>query len=200
MINRKKKEAATQAAAEAAAKENAVEAADETVSDTDAAPAVDEAPAEQAAADERDERIAQLEADYATLNDRYLRALAEYDNFRKRTSREKLQLSADIKSDCVNALLPVLDNLERALQSDADVETLRKGVEMVLNQASTIFDGLDVHPFGQPGENFDPQLHHCVSTVEANDDFAADQITLVIQKGYMLGDRVIRPAMVQVAN
>ena len=204
MINRKKKEAAAQAAAaaEAAAQteaaEDSADAAENAVSDSDA-PAAD-APA-QPARDEKDERIELLEADLAELKDQHLRALAEYDNFRKRTAREKQSLSADVKADCVTALLPIIDNLERALSSgNADAGTLRKGVEMVLNQACTIFGGLGVTSFGEPGDTFDPQLHECVSTVEANDDFAADQITLVIQKGYMLGDKVIRHAMVQVAN
>lgn len=207
MINRKKKEAAAQAAAEAASAASAAaetvteaaESAEDTVSGTDA-PVEKEAPAAQPK-DERDERIEQLEAELEDIKDQRLRVMAEYDNFRKRTSREKTSLSADIKADCVNALLPVVDNLERALSSEnADVETLRKGIEMVLSQARTIFEGMEIRAFGEAGDSFDPQLHHCVSTVDASDDFAADQITLVIQKGYMLGDRVIRPAMVQVAN
>lgn len=202
MINRKKKEADAAAAAAAAASETAAkESAEDIVSDTDAPVSASDAETVQPAKDEKDERIEQLEAELEDIKDQRLRVMAEYDNFRKRTSREKLSLSADIKADCVNALLPVLDNLERALSSgNADADTLRKGVEMVLNQANTIFEGMEVRSFGEAGEYFDPQLHHCVSTVDADDSFDADQITLVIQKGYMLGDRVIRPAMVQVAN
>jgi len=205
---RRKKEPSETPAAEKASKENEVnESAVTAVSDTDIPSAATSAPAESApeeaavTKDEREEHIAKLTEELEDMKDQRLRVMAEYDNFRKRTAKEKLSMSAEIKADCVNALLPVVDNLERALSSEnADAETMRKGVEMVLNQARTIFEGMEVKAFGEPGDKFDPQLHHCVSTVEADDKYQADQITIVMQKGYMLGDRVIRPAMVQVAN
>lgn len=203
---RRKKDAAEAAAAEAAKETEVTETAEKAVSDTDLnasnAASADTAPEEAAVTkDEREEHIARLTEELEDMKDQRLRVMAEYDNFRKRTAKEKLSMSAEIKADCINALLPVIDNLERALSSEnADADTMRKGVEMVLSQARTIFESMEVKAFGEPGDRFDPQLHHCVSTVEADDNFSADQITIVMQKGYMIGDRVIRPAMVQVAN
>lgn len=205
-MNRRKREAAEAAAATENIQENAEEMIDENAAEKVAAETVAAEAAEFVeetvpAKDEKDEAIEKLEGEYAELKDQHLRLMAEYDNFRKRTSREKLALGGEIKADCITALLPVIDNIERALASEnADAETLRKGVEMVYGQTVSIFERLEVKAYGEPGDNFDPQLHNCVSTVEANDDFAADQITLVMQRGYMLGDKVIRPAMVQVAN
>lgn len=130
----------------------------------------------------------------------YLRLAAEYDNFRKRTQREKEALSADIKADCVAELLPVIDNIERALAADTpDDDPLRKGVEMVMNQTVAAFEKMGVTSFGDPGDEFDPRIHHCVSTTDS-DEFESGKITLVMQRGYRLGDKIVRPAMVQTAN
>ena len=146
------------------------------------------------------EEVDPLEDELAHQKDMYLRLAAEYDNFRKRTQREKSAMGTDIRSDCIAELLPVLDNLERALSAqDADADTLRKGVEMVLTQASQIFEKLGVTAYGEVGDTFDPQVHNCVSTAES-DEYDEGIITMVIQKGYMLGDKVIRAAMVQVAS
>lgn len=141
-----------------------------------------------------------FEAELAKQKDLYLRLAAEYDNFRKRSQREKEALSAEIRSDCIAELLPVLDNIERALAAEkTDVDTLYKGVEMVKSQADMIFGKLGVTAFGETGDKFDPQIHNCVSTA-ASEDVESGCITIVIQKGYMLGERVVRPAMVQVAE
>ena len=141
------------------------------------------------------------EAELAKQKELYLRLAAEYDNFRKRTQREKEALSADIKADCVAALLPVVDNLERALAA-TDVpadDPMRTGIEMTLTNTLAIFEKLGVTPYGEVGQPFDPNRHNCVSTA-ASEEFASGQIILVMQKGYILGDKVVREALVQVAE
>ena len=141
-----------------------------------------------------------FEAELKKQKELYMRMAAEYDNFRKRSQREKDALSADVRADCVSALLPVIDNIERALSADnTSVESLLKGVEMIKSQTDVIFEKMGVSAFGDVGDLFDPQLHHCVSTAQA-EDAESGTVTLVMQRGYRLGDKVIRPAMVQVAE
>lgn len=141
-----------------------------------------------------------LEEALEKQKDSYLRLAAEYDNFRKRTVREKEALSSDIKSDCIVALLPVIDNLERAAAAqNASAEDMFKGIEMIMTQAAQIFDKMGVTAFCEPGDKFDPQLHNCIGMVES-DEYESETIAMVLQRGYMMGDRVIRPAMVQVAQ
>ena len=152
------------------------------------------------AAEEPAEEVNPLEEELAKAKDGYLRLAAEYDNFRKRTQREKEALTAEVKASTVAQLLPVIDNIERALSfDDADEADIRKGIEMVRNQAVTIFDKLGIVPFCEVGDVFDPNLHNCIG-MAAVEGFECGQITMVIQKGYQLGDKVIRPAMVQVAE
>ena len=135
-----------------------------------------------------------------SAKENYLRLAAEYDNFRKRTQREKEAIADDVKANTVAQLLPVIDNIERALSFDeADDADIRKGIEMVRNQAVTIFDKLGIASFCEVGDVFDPNLHNCIG-MAAVDGFESGQITMVIQKGYKLGEKVIRPAMVQVAE
>lgn len=141
-----------------------------------------------------------IRAELIKQKEMYLRLAAEYENYRKRTQKEKGAIGAETRADCVTALLPVLDNLERALDAqNADAETMRQGVEMVLRQTQQIFTGMEVKSFGAAGDPFDPQLHQCVSTA-ASEEFESGVITFVMQKGYIMGERVIRPAMVQVAE
>ena len=137
---------------------------------------------------------------FDALNDIKLRLAAEYDNFRKRSQREKDAIYADATAAGVTALLPIIDNIERALAvQNASAEDMRKGVEMINTQAVQAFEKLGVAAFGVAGETFDPNLHHCVATVAA-EGVESGAIALVLQKGYKLGDKVIRPAMVQVAE
>ena len=141
-----------------------------------------------------------LKADMAQLSDVKLRLAAEYDNFRKRSQREKDAIYSDATASTVIALLPVIDNVERALAAEnASAEDMRKGVEMINTQALQVFEKLGVTSFGAAGDAFDPNIHHCVGTVDA-EGVESGAIALVLQKGYKLGDKVIRPAMVQVAN
>lgn len=141
-----------------------------------------------------------VKAELAQLTDIRVRLAAEYDNFRKRSQREKDAIYADATAAGVTALLPIIDNVERALAvENASAEDMRKGVEMINTQAIQALEKLGVSSFGAVGEAFDPNLHHCVGTV-ATDEVESGAIALVLQKGYQLGDKVIRPAMVQVAE
>ena len=139
------------------------------------------------------------EEKYNAEHDAYLRLAADYDNFRKRTTKEKEQSYSNGKSDAVAKLLPVYDNLERALNQPTADEAYKKGVEMTMNQLIQILEGLGVEIFGNPGDTFDPNLHNAVMHTE-DDSVAENTITQVFQKGFKLGDKVVRFAMVQVAN
>ena len=157
-------------------------------------------PALQKALEAAKSEAEKLKGDLEQLNDVKLRLAAEYDNFRKRSQREKDAIYSDATASTVTALLPVIDNVERALSAEnASAEDMRKGVEMINTQAQQVFEKLNVTAFGAVGEAFDPNIHHCVGTVDA-EGVESGAIALVLQKGYKLGDKVIRPAMVQVAN
>lgn len=146
------------------------------------------------------EDLEAAKAEAAKQKDLLMRTAAEYDNFRKRTEREKNALYANATADAVQEFLPVADNLERALnQSDCSVEDLRKGVEMVEKQMAAALEKLGVKPMGEKGEPFDAQFHNAVSHIES-EDLGENVIAEVYQKGYLLGEKVVRHAMVQVAN
>ena len=133
-------------------------------------------------------------------NDQLLRMAAEYDNFRKRSQREKEALYADCKASVINALLPVADNFDRIFANpDGTLEDYKKGVEMTFKQFSDVFKNLGIEAFGEVGEEFDPNFHNAVMHTE-DDSVGENTITTVIVKGYKLGDKIIRPAMVAVAN
>ena len=124
---------------------------------------------------------------------------AEYDNFRKRSQKEKDDLYTVIKAETVGKFLPVYDNLERALAQETADEAYKKGVEMTMNQLVKVMEGLGVTSFGEIGEAFDPARHNAVMHVE--DEAAGDNtVVQVLQKGYKLGGKVLRYAMVKVAN
>ncbi len=143
------------------------------------------------------EEVDPLAEELVQLRDNYQRLAAEYDNFRKRTVREKEAIVADVKAESVFALLPVMDNLERALAADmTSAEALHKGIELVLAQTTAIFERMGVEAFGEAGETFDPNLHQGVGVVSTG-EYESGQITLVMQRGYTLNGKVIRPAMVQ---
>ncbi|MCR5136837.1 MAG: nucleotide exchange factor GrpE [Oscillospiraceae bacterium] len=146
-----------------------------------------------------EEKIAALEEEKAALNDRYLRICAEYDNFRKRSQKEKDSLYGDIKGNTVTQFLPVYDNLERALKQGTEDEAYRKGVEMIMNQFCTTLEKLGVTPIECLGEKFDPTMHNAVMHVD-DEEKGENEIVEVFQKGFRLGDKVIRFAMVKVAN
>ena len=132
-------------------------------------------------------------------SDAYLRLLAEYDNYRKRSQREKDSLYADIKADTLLKFLPVYDNLVRALKQPTEDEAYRKGIEMIMTQFSTTMEKLGVEKIESLGRTFDPALHNAVMHVD-DETKGENEIVEVFQEGFRLGDKVIRFAMVKVAN
>lgn len=145
---------------------------------------------------ENELKNAKCEAESA--NDKYLRVCAEYDNFRKRSQKEREGIYADAAADSLKELLPLIDNLERATQY-TNPEKVAEGVEMVLSTLPAVFEKLKVSSFGEAGETFDPNLHNAVMHVEDSEK-GEGEITDVFQKGYKIGDKVVRYAMVKVAN
>lgn len=125
---------------------------------------------------------------------------AEYANFRARSAKEKEQTYSNAKGNVIAEILPVIDNLERALsQGGQDFEALKKGVEMTLDGLMATLSKIGVESYGESGESFDPNLHHAVMHID-DEELEENVITDVFQKGYKIGDRVIRPAMVKTAN
>ena len=139
------------------------------------------------------------EEKYNAEHDSYLRLAADYDNFRKRSQKEKEQSYGNGKADAVEKLLPVYDNLERALNQSTEDAAYKKGVEMTMTQLVQIFTGLGVEIFGSVGDVFDPNIHNAVMHTE-EEGVEENTITQVFQKGFKLGDKIVRFAMVQVAN
>ena len=139
------------------------------------------------------------EEKYNAERDAHLRLAADFDNFRKRSQKEKEQSYTFGKADAVEKFLPVYDNLERALQQQTADEAYKKGVEMTMTQLVSILNGLGVEIFGQPGDVFDPNLHNAVMHTE-EEGVEENTITQVFQKGFKIGDKIVRFAMVQVAN
>ncbi len=143
--------------------------------------------------------VNEWEEKYNAEHDSYLRLAADYDNFRKRTIKEKEASYGNGKADAVEKLLPVYDNLERALNQPTEDEAYKKGVEMTMTQLVGIFAGLGVEIFGNVGDAFDPNMHNAVMHIE-DESFGENTICQVFQKGFKLGDKIVRFAMVQVAN
>ena len=164
------------------------EPAEETVETTEVQEEVVEAP-----------EVNPWEEKYNAEHDSYLRLAADYDNFRKRTVKEKEASYGNGKADTVGKLLPVYDNLERALNQPTEDAAYKKGVEMTMNELVKILGALGVEIFGEIGDSFDPNLHNAVMHID-DESLAENTISQVFQKGFKLGDKVIRFAMVQVAN
>ena len=139
------------------------------------------------------------EEKYNEAQDSYLRLAADYDNFRKRTIKEKEASYGNGKADTVGKLLPVYDNLERALNQPTEDAAYKKGVEMTMAELVKILGAMGVEIYGEKGDGFDPNLHNAVMHIE-EEGTEENTITQVFQKGFKMGDRVIRFAMVQVAN
>lgn len=131
--------------------------------------------------------------------DKYLRLAAEYDNFRKRSQKEKDSLYGDIKADTLRKFLPVYDNLERALKQQTEDEAYRRGIEMIMTQFESTMTALGVTEIEALGEKFDPLKHNAVMHIE-DESVGENEIVEVFQKGFAMGDKVIRFAMVKVAN
>ncbi len=139
------------------------------------------------------------EEKYNAERDAHLRCAAEFDNFRKRTIKEKEASYGNGKADAVAKMLPVYDNLERALLQETADAAYKKGVEMTMTELMKIFSGLGVEIFGNVGDAFDPNLHNAVMHIESQ-ELEENTISAVFQKGFKIGDKVVRFAMVQVAN
>ena len=154
-----------------------------------------EIPAEEAVAEE----VNPFEEKYNAEHDAHLRLAAEFDNFRKRTAKEKEGSYQNGKADAVEKILPVYDNLARALKQETADAAFKKGVEMTMHELVKILNGLGVEIFGEEGETFDPNLHNAVLHVD-DESIAENTITQVFQQGFKMGEKVIRFAMVQVAN
>ena len=137
-------------------------------------------------------------ADEAT--DKYMRVAAEYDNFRKRSQKEKEAVYGDAVSDTVQGIIPIIDNLQYAQKyQNGDREKFAEGVELILSQVPETLEKMNIRQFGAPGEQFNPEIHNAVLHTE-DDSFGENEIAEVLQCGYMHGDKVIRYAMVKVAN
>ena len=139
------------------------------------------------------------EEKYKAEHDTYLRLAAEFDNFRKRTAKEKDQSYGNGKADAVSKFLPIYDNLERALNQPTEDAAYKKGVELTMNELIKILNGLGVEIFGAPGDAFDPALHNAVMHIE-DESLGENVVAQVFQKGFKLGDKIVRFAMVQAAN
>ena len=131
--------------------------------------------------------------------EKYLRLAAEYDNFRKRSARERESIYADVRAATLEHFLPVYDNLERALRQGTEDEAYKKGVEMIMQGFVAAMEKLNVSIYGEAGETFDPNLHNAVMHTE-DEEKGESEIVEVFQKGFRLGDKIIRFAMVKVAN
>ena len=154
---------------------------------------VEETPAQEAA------EVNPFEEKYNAEHDAHLRLAAEYDNFRKRTAKEKEQSYTNGKSDAVEKLLPVYDNLQRALKQETADAAFKKGVEMTMTELVKILSGLGVEIFGAEGEEFDPNLHNAVMHID-DENYGENVICQVFQQGFKIGEKIVRFAMVQVAN
>ncbi len=160
-----------------------------------------EEPTEQPAepeAEQPDETEA-LKKQLADLNDKLLRTAAEYDNFRRRSQKEKEAIYTDSKAEIIGKLLPVIDNFERASAAEADPENYKKGIEMTVRQLLDALTAMGVEAYGAAGDPFDPNIHNGVMHVD-DDSMEENVVADVFIKGYKMGDKVIRHASVKVAN
>ena len=140
-----------------------------------------------------------IQEKYDDLQDKHLRLMAEYDNFRKRSQREKDEIYATATAGVLLKLLSVQDNFERARQYDCDSAEFAKGFELTMKSFADTLASFGVEPFGEVGESFDPQMHHAVMHIE-DESLGENVVAVVLQKGYKIGDKILRCAMVQTAN
>ena len=170
------------------------EAAAETAEETP-----EETPAKEKKAKKKKEKGPSKDEEIAALNDKYLRLYAEYDNFRRRSQKEKSDIYAEVKANAVADFLPVYDNLVRALAAPTEDEAYRKGVEMIMTQFGHTLEKLGVTQIPALGEKFNPELHNAVMHCD-DEEKGENEIVEVFQEGFKLGDKTIRVSMVKVAN
>ena len=147
----------------------------------------------------KDSEIEQLKFELEKSKEQLLRTAAEFDNYKKRTDRERAGIAEYAKCEIIKKLLPVIDNIDRAAATDSTGDDYIKGIEMIVKQFSSLADSLGIVEIGAAGDTFDPNLHEAVMHIE-DDSFGENTVAEVLQKGYKLGDTVIRAAMVKVAN
>ena len=141
-----------------------------------------------------------LQQELDEKNEQFLRLCAEYDNFRKRSQKEKQDIYTSSQAEIVKELLPVLDNFDRAAENkECSFEDYKKGIDLIFTQLGEILKKLGIEAYGARGDEFDPNIHNAVMTVE-DPELGENQVASVFSKGYKLGDRIIREAVVQVAN
>lgn len=148
---------------------------------------------------EAETKAKKAEADSAEANDKYLRLAAEYDNYRKRTLKEREALYTDAFTDAVTALLPIIDNLDRAVTFATDDSELSKGILMLKKQTEEVLAKLKVEEIPSDGAQFDPALHNAIMH-EEDENSPENTVSATLQKGYRIGDKVIRYALVKVVN
>ena len=171
----------------------------ETAEETAAEEAAKADAAAESPADEVEDESAKLAKELETVRDQLLRTMAEYDNHRKRTVREKEALRADIITNVTAEFLPVMDNLERALAAECSDENYKNGVKMISDSFNAVLTKLGVEEIVSDGADFDPALHQAVQRVD-DDSVESGKVAKTFAKGYKIGDKVIRFAMVAVAN
>lgn len=191
MGDEKKKDPVTEEEEIQTAKEQSTEAEENTEAEETQAP--EEEQAEEQSEEEK------LTAELADQKDKYLRLMAEYDNFRKRSAKERLELMETAKGNAVSEILPVLDNFERALATETQDEAYKSGVEMIFKQFSDALAKLGVEVIDPTGQEFDPNVANAVNQIE-DENLGENIVAQTFQKGYKVGGKVIRYAMVVVAN
>lgn len=174
------------------------EKAEETKDEAEKTPEENE-PEVKEAEEEKLSEEEKLRAELDEQKDKYLRVVAEYDNFRKRTAKERLELISTSKADAITQILPVIDNFERALSAQTQDETYKTGIEMIFKQFNEVLKGLGIEEINPIGEKFDPSVANAVNQIE-DENLGDNEVAQVFQKGYRIGDKVLRYAMVVVAN
>ncbi len=158
-----------------------------------------ETPKKEKKKTKKDVELETLKAELRTKNDQLMRTAAEFDNFKKRTEREKASVAEFAKAGLIKQLLPILDNIDRAAAADKESADYIKGIEMIVKQFEAIVANLNIEEIAKEGDTFDPNFHEAVMHVE-DETLGENVIAQVLQKGYKIGDTVIRAAMVKVAN
>ena len=195
----KNQQAEAQETAQETAKTAEATAAEETTA-TESAEQPETAAAEAESTTEEDQHMKkkELKAALADHKDQHLRLMAEYQNYRNRTTEEKKKIYGDAKADCIKSLLTVVDTFERAMDAACSDETYKKGIEMTFSQLQKALEQMGVKEIAEVGVEFDPNLHNAIKQMD-DTDFEENKVCQIYQKGYLLGDRLIRPAMVAVS-
>jgi len=174
---------------------------DETVSDECTATEVPESDDEDDAVSEYNDsasKYAELEESLNEANEKYIRLFAEYDNYRKRTAKEKTETYNNASAKCIENLLPMIDSFERALEAECSDENFKNGMNLIFNQLKSFMDKMNVTEVEALGAEFDPNVHNAIQQQDGT-DYESNHVCAVFQKGYKIGDKLVRPAMVAVA-